>query len=236
LRQRAATRGNAGIVLGLSGAAIAVLATWMVFVWAPIEVTQGSIQRICYVHVPVAWLAEFAFGMTALFGMGYLWLRDERADAAAVAAAEGGIFLAVVLLIVGPLWGRVTWGTYWEWESRLTLTLILFLIFVGYFLVRKAVPDAGKAARLSAVVAIVGALDIPLIHMSVYWFRSLHPEPVVLRPSGPMADSRTVATLLVSLAAYTLIVAGLWWFRNLAELAERRAERIAAQSSHGVAL
>jgi heme exporter protein C len=195
----------------------------MVFAWAPIEASQGIIQRIYYVHIPVAWLAELAFGMTALFGIGYLWLRDDRADAAAVAAAEGGMYLAAALLVVGPLWARVAWGTWWEWEPRLTLTLLLFFIFVGYFMVRGAVDDPERGKRYAAVVAIVGALDIPLIHMSVYWFRSLHPEPVVLRPDGPSADDRIVVTLLVSVAAYTLVFVGLWWLRYMAETAQRRA-------------
>ena len=238
MREQIANRGtgaNLGVALILAGVAVSLLTLWMIFMWTPIEASQGVMQRIYYVHVPVAWLTEFAFGMTALFGAVYLWLRDERADAAAVAAAEGGMFMAVILLIVGPLWGRVAWGTYWEWEPRLTLTLILFFIFVGYFLVRGAVPDPGKAARLAAVVAVVGALDIPLIHMSVYWFRSLHPEPVVLRADGPTADSPIVATLLVSMLAYTLVFVGLWWLRYLTELAERRADHIAVRPAYGVA-
>ena len=211
-----------GIGLAAIGAAVALLATWMVFAWAPIEASQGVIQRIYYVHIPLAWLAELSFAMTALFGAAYLWLRDERADAAAVAAAEGGLYLGAALLVVGPLWARIAWGTWWEWEPRLTLTLLLFFIFIGYFMVRGAVEDPDRAKRFSAVVAIVGALDIPLIHMSVYWFRSLHPEPVVLRPEGPAADARIVVTLLVSLAAYTLVYAGLWWIRYVAEATQRR--------------
>jgi len=211
-----------GTFLAAAGAAVALMASWMVFAWAPIEASQGVIQRIYYVHIPVAWLAELSFGMTALFGAAYLWLRDERADAAAVAAAEGGLYLGAALLVVGPLWARVAWGTWWAWEPRLTLTLLLFFIFIGYFMVRGAVDDPDRAKRFSAVVAIVGALDIPLIHMSVYWFRSLHPEPVVLRPEGPTADARIVATLLVSVAAYTLVYLGLWWVRYVAETADRR--------------
>lgn len=125
--------GNLGIALIVAGVVVSLLTLGLIFVWTPIEATQGTIQRIYYGHVPVAWLAKFAFGMCALFGVAYLWLRDERADAAAVAAAEGGIFTAVVLLIVGPLWGRIAWGTYWAWGPRLTLTLLLFFIFVGYF-------------------------------------------------------------------------------------------------------
>ncbi len=220
--RRSAKLGS-GLVLG--GASVAVLTTWMIFAWTPVEATQGVIQRIYYVHIPVAWLAELSFVMCAVFSAGYLWLRDERADAAAAVSAEGGMYMASALLIVGPIWGRVAWGTYWTWEPRLTLTLLLYFIFIGYFMVRGATSDPDRARRFSAVVAIVGALDVPLIHMSVYWFRSLHPEPVVLRAEGPTADPRIVVTLLVSVAAYTLLFAGLWWFRYVAEMTEREGRR-----------
>jgi heme exporter protein C len=211
--------------LALTGAMLAVFTSWMIFVWTPIEATQGVIQRINYVHVPAAWLAELAFVLAALFGAAYLWLRDERADAAAVVSAEAGMYFATALLVVGPLWARVAWGTFWTPEPRLTLTLLLYFIFIGYFMVRGATSDPDRGRRYSAVVAIVGALDIPLIHMSVYWFRSLHPEPVFLRPDGPTADPRIVTTLLVSLLAYTLLFAGLWWLRYVTEIVERSRRR-----------
>jgi len=216
-------RNPVGFALGLvcAGAALAAFVTWMIFNWTPIEATQGIIQRIYYVHVPAAWIAEMAFGMTALFGVAYLWLRDDRLDAAAACAAEGGVFLASALLIVGPLWARVAWGTWWTPDPRLNFTLLLYFIFIGYFMVRGAVGDPDRGKRYSAVVAIVGALDIPLIHMSVYWFRSLHPEPVVMRPEGPQADPRIVVTLLLAVLAYTMMFWGLWWFRYLAENAQR---------------
>jgi heme exporter protein C len=204
---------------------LAVFTSWMIFVWTPIEATQGVIQRINYIHVPVAWLAELAFVLAALFGAAHLWLRDERADAAAVVSAEAGMYFATALLVVGPLWARVAWGTFWTPEPRLTLTLLLYFIFIGYFMVRGATSDPDRGRRYSAVVAIVGALDIPLIHMSVYWFRSLHPEPVFLRPDGPTADPRIVTTLLVSLLAYTLLFAGLWWLRYVTEIVERSRRR-----------
>lgn len=227
-------RGSGALGLVCTGAALLVLTTWMIFTWTPIEATQGVIQRIYYVHIPVAWISELAFGVAALLGVAYLWLRDDRLDAGAVAAAEGGLFLASALLVVGPLWARVAWGTYWTPDPRLNFTLLLFFIFVGYFMVRGAVPDPAKGKRLAAVVAVVGALDIPLIHMSVYWFRSLHPEPVVLRPDGPQADPRIVVTLIMSVVGYTLVFVGLWWFRYVAEVTGRRAQ-LAEPQLQGVA-
>jgi heme exporter protein C len=224
-----------GVVSTVAGTALIVLTTWVIFNWTPIEVTQGIIQRIYYVHVPLAWIAEASFVATALLGTAYLWLHDDRVDAAAAVSAEGGLFMAVGLLIVGPLWARVAWGAYWSWDPRLTFTALLFFIFVGYFMVRGAAADPDSGKRYSAVVAIVGALDIPMIHMSVYWFRSLHPEPVVLRPEGPNADPRIVITLLLAVAAYSVTYAGLWWLRYLAELANRGLPLASREPTTGVA-
>lgn len=190
---------------------------------------MGIIQRNNYIHVSTAWIMELAFGLTALASVIYLWLRDDRVDAFAASAAEGGLFFCGATLIAGSLWGRVAWGTFWDWDPRLTFTLLLWFIFFGYFMVRNATvdPDAGK--RYAAVVAIVGLLDIPLIHMSVYWFRSIHPEPVYLRPEGPTADSAFTVTLLVAMLSFTLLFIGLLTLRYGVEVARREwADRATA--------
>jgi heme exporter protein C len=210
-----------GVLLSLVGLAGILFTHWMVFFWVPTEGTMGIIQRINYIHVPVAWVTELAFGLTALASIIYLWLRDDRADAAAVAAAEGGLYFCVALLIAGSLWGRVAWGTFWTWEPRLTFTLLLWFIFFGYFLVRNSTQNPERGKRLGAIVAIAGALDIPVIHMSVYWFRSLHPEPVYLRPDGPSAPTEFVLTLVVAFVAYTILFLGLLSLRYGVEVAER---------------
>jgi heme exporter protein C len=211
-----------GVGAAILGVAGILAASWMVFFWVPTEATMGIVQRVFYIHPPVAWVAELAFGVTALAGIIHLWLGDDRADAAAVSAAEGGLYFCAALLVTGSMWGRIAWGSYWEWEPRLTLTLLLFFIFLGYFMVRHAAESAERGKRLSAVVAVVGALNIPVIHMSVYWFRSLHPEPVILRPDGPSADPRMVATILAGVAAYATLFVGLWSLRYAVELGERR--------------
>lgn len=224
-----ARKGKAG-TLGAAVAGVGVLgvivAQGLILLWVPNEASQGVIQRLFYVHVPAAWITELAFGLTALSSAVYLWLRDERADAAAVAAAEGGLFFAAVLLIAGPLWAKIAWGAYWTWEPRLTLSLLLVFIYIGYFTVRGSAKDPERGRTYGAVVAIVGALDIPLIHMSVYWFRSLHPEPVVMRPDGPQADPRMLITLAVALVGFTLVFLGLYWLRYTVEVAERRWNRL----------
>lgn len=216
-----ARAGRIGVAVTLSGVAVMIYATWLVFFWVPTELLQGVVQRIFYVHVPAAWITEFAFGTTAVLSAMYLWIRDDRLDAAAVAAAEGGLFFSAILLIAGPLWGRVAWGAYWDWDPRLTFTLLLVFIFLGYFMVRGSSRDPEAGKRSAAVVAIVGALDIPVIHMSVYWFRSLHPDPVVMRPDGPTADPRMLMTLFVGLAGYTLVFLGLFYLRYAVEWAGR---------------
>ena len=203
----------AGTMLAMIGLVWLGVVYWMSFFWVSTEVTQGIAQRIFYVHVPAAWTSFLAFGLAALFSGMYLWLRDERLDRAAVSAAEGGMVFATIMLTTGPLWGKIAWGTYWTWEPRLTLTLLLWFIFLGYFLVRSSTENTEKGKRHAAVVAIVGALDIPFIHLSVIWFRSLHPEPVVIKPEGPTLPGDMLTTLLMSLGAFTVLFLGLFLLR-----------------------
>jgi len=213
--------GWAGPALAILGTLLSMLVLWMVFFWVPTEVNQGIIQRVFYMHVPAAWVAFMAFGIVAFSSAVYLWLGDERADMAAVAAAEGGIVFTAVVLLTGPLWGKIAWGTYWTWEPRLTLTLLLFFIYVGYFMVRAATENPEKGKRFAAVVGIVGALDIPLIHVSVLWFRSLHPQPVVLKGEGPTLHPDMLTTLLTGFLAFTVLFVGLLILRYGLERAER---------------
>ncbi len=213
------------LVLGMLGTAGALALHWMVFFWVPTERTMGVVQRIFYIHVPAAWVAFMAFGIVALASVGYLWLKDERLDRAAVSAAEGGMVFTSVVLLTGPLWGKVAWGTWWTWEPRLTLTLLLWFIYLGYFLVRSATENPERGKRFAAVVGIVGALDIPLIHVSVQFFRSLHPPPVVLKPEGPTLDSEMLVTLFVGLGAFTLLFFSFFLFRYGLEYARNQMVR-----------
>ncbi len=212
----------AGLALVTGGVATILLVHWMVAFWVPTEASQGVVQRIFYIHVPAAWTTFLAFGIVALASAAYLWLEDERADAAAVAAAEGGLIFGAIMLISGPLWGRIAWGTYWTWEPRLTLTLLLWFTYLGYFLIRGSVADPRRGKRFAAVVAVIGSLNIPLIHVSVSWFRSLHPGPVVIKPEGPTLHPDMLATLLTSVAGFTLLFLGLFSFRYAVERLGRR--------------
>lgn len=221
-----------GAVLSVLGLLLLGVVYWLSFFWVSTEASQGVVQRIFYVHVPAAWVAFLAFGIVALTSAMYLWLRDDRLDRAALSAAEGGMIFATVMITTGPLWGKIAWGTYWTWEPRLTLTLLLWFIYLGYFLVRSSSENPERGKRFAAVVGIVGALDIPLIHLSVLWFRSLHPQPVVAKPDGPTLPDDMLALLLFSLLTFTLLFFGLFLLRysleTLRGAADERERRAAA--------
>ena len=206
-----------GIVLATLGLLGLGLVYWLSFFWVSTEAAQGIAQRIFYVHPPAAWTTFLAFGITALTSAMYLWLRDERLDWAAQSAAEGGMVFGAIMLTTGPLWGKIAWGTYWTWEPRLTLTLLLWFVYLGYFMVRRSTPNPDQGKRFSAVVAIVGALIIPFIHLSVVWFRSLHPEPVVIKPEGPTLPGDMLTLLLTSVAVFTTLFLGLFMLRYALE-------------------
>jgi heme exporter protein C len=205
--------GISAAILGGLGVLGTLFLHWMVFFWVPTEATMGIVQRIFYIHVPSAWVAFLAFGIVALAGAVYLWLGDERLDQTALAAAEGGMIFTTIVLITGPLWAVIAWGTYWTWEPRLTLTLLLWFIYLGYFLVRRTTENPQAAKRFAAVVGIVGAVNIPLIHVSVLWFRSLHPQPVVLKAEGPTLHPDMLLTLMVGLLSFTLLFLGIFLLR-----------------------
>ena len=225
IESQASTRRWA-MTLAALAAACGIWALWMVFFYAPTESEQGVVQRIMYVHVPSIWVAFMAFGIVALCSLGYLWLRDERLDAIALSAAELGVVLTTAVLTTGSVWGRIAWGTWWVWDARLSLTLLLWFIYVGYFMLRGATENPERGKRFAAILGIVGAVDIPLIHMSVQWFRTLHPQPVILKPEGPTAAPEIVQTLLVSLLAFTLAFYALLLLRYNLERLQRRVDAV----------
>ena len=145
-----------------------------VFVFAPTEPEQGFVQKIMYIHVPSVIVTYLAFFVTFAFGIAYLWKRLLVFDRIAKVSAEIGLIFCAMVLLSGAIWGRPTWGTYWVWDARLTPTLLLFLIFLGYFLLRLSVQDREKEARFASVLGIIGFLDIPIVHKSVEWWRTLH--------------------------------------------------------------
>lgn len=177
-------------------------------VFTPIERVQGPAQKIFYLHVPAAWSAMLAMGLVGLASILYLIVKDIRYDRFAAASAEVGTAFSLVMLTTGPIWAKPIWGTWWTWDARLTLTLFMFFLFIGYLLLRGAVTDQGMRARYAAVLGICGLLLLPFIHLSVYLFRTLHPQPIVLKPSAPSAPASMVVTLLLSFAVFTLLYVG----------------------------
>ena len=177
-------------------------------VFTPIERVQGPAQKIYYLHVPAAWSAMLAMGLVGLASILYLIVKDMRYDRFAAASAEVGTAFSVVMLTTGPIWARPIWGTWWTWDARLTLTLFLFFLFVGYQLLRGAVSEPGLRARYSAVLGICGLVLLPFIHLSVYLFRTLHPQPIVLKPSAPSLPNSMLFTLLASFAVFTVLYVG----------------------------
>jgi heme exporter protein C len=202
---RTARRGAIVTAIGLAGLAAAYLWGSM---FAPIERTQGPAQKIFYVHVSAAWSALLAFGLTGLLSLGYLALRDRKFDLLAAASAEVGVAFAMVMLTTGPLWGKPIWGTFWTWDARLTSTLFTFLLFVGYLVLRGALTDFDMRARFSAVLGVMALVLVPFIHVTVLWFRTHHPEPVVLNAEGAGLPWSMLSPLLAAVAACTTLYIG----------------------------
>jgi len=210
----------------ITGAAVLALAWVYVLAigFTPIEARQGAAQKIFYLHVPAAWSALMAFSLVGICGGLYLWLKDRRLDRFAASSAEVGVAFALVMLTTGPIWAKPIWGTWWTWDARLTLTLFLFFLFVGYLALRAALHDPSERARFSAVVGILGLLLVPFIHLSVYLFRTLHPQPIVLKPSAPSLPPEMLRTLLISVLVFTLLYIGLVTIRYGLALAEEERE------------
>jgi heme exporter protein C len=197
-----------GMALSLAGLAGLVVVYAMAFALTPVERFQGPAQKIFYVHVPAAWSALLAFSIVGLVSVLYLWLKDERLDRFAAAAAEVGLVFSCVMLTTGPIWGKPIWGVWWQWEPRLTFTLFLFFLFVGYRTLRGALHDPAERARFSAVVGIMGMLLVPFVHLTVYLFPGIHPMPVVLKPTSPSLPPAMLRTLLVSFGVFTVLSLG----------------------------
>jgi len=199
----------------LAGAALAGTVLTGVFA-VPADATQGDVQRIMYVHVPSAWLAYLAFFVTLIAGLVYLVRGDLRYDRVAVASAEIGLVLTGLTIVTGAIWGKATWGKWWDWDPRLTTTAILFVVYAGYLLIRQSIVDRRRRARIAAVFGIVGFLNVPIVHFSVLWWRGLHQPPTVIRPGQPTIDPLLLAELLASVVSFTLVY--LWLLRARTEL------------------
>jgi heme exporter protein C len=175
------------VPLALLTGALGLATVFGAFIYAPTDAIQGDVQRIFYIHAPMAMIAYVAGGVVALAGLVYLKTRNMFWDVIARCSAEIAVLFTTLVLITGSLWGKPVWGTWWSWDARLTTTLILWFIYVGYLMLRSYIGEPERAARYSVLVGLLGAIDIPLVHVSVEWWRTLHPQGIIDSASGSPA-------------------------------------------------
>ena len=197
----------------------------------PPDATQGDVQRLMYVHVPAAWVTFFAFGIVFLASCAYLKTGHIRWDRIAAASAEIGVQFCALTILLGSLWGRPVWGTWWTWDPRLTTTAVLLLIYVGYLSLRRVADSPARRAKWCAVVGVVGFIDVPIVHMSVVWWRSLHQQATVLRLGAPTIAGSMLATLLLGFVTFSLAYGYLMAVRLRVGRLEDRAATPVSQPS-----
>lgn len=211
---------------GWAATILAAIGLYFALFNSPPDYQQGETVRIMYVHVPAAWMALFCYSaMAAASTAGFIW-KHPLADVAAKATAPIGAVFTALALFTGSLWGKPMWGTWWAWDARLTSVLILFFLYLGYIAVWEAIEDKTRAARLAAIVAIVGFVNVPIIKFSVDWWNSLHQSASVLRAGGPTIDSSMLTPLFVMALAYTTAYGAFVLISMRAELTARRIARL----------
>jgi heme exporter protein C len=229
-QQRRVTRPPVVSLLVGMLACIGMLATfWMVFFYAPLDAVQGIPQKIFYIHVPSAWIGMLAFVVLTIAGIVYLFKADERWDWVARASAEVGLIFLTVALVSGSIWGKITWGTWWSWDAKLTAVLILWFMFVAYLMLRSYMGRTEASARSAAVLGIIGCIDVPIIYEATNWWRTLHPAAQIGTPDGGLPPE-AVWTFLVALVAFTLLYSFLlvqvYQLQRLQTLAQRLRSNI----------
>ena len=200
--ERADSAGRRRMLGALTGVSLAILVALALFV-APQDAAQGPAQRIFYIHVPSAWVGFLAFFVVFVASIRFLATGERRFDDVASASASVGMVFTTAVLITGPLWGRPVWGVYWTWDPRLTSFLLLWLIYLSYLVLRGYVPEPERRARYAAVLGIVGFLDVPIVYLSVRWWRAQHPAQLIFTRGG--LPTSMLIILLVGLAAFTLL-------------------------------
>jgi heme exporter protein C len=200
-------------------------ALYEALVAAPTEQTMGDVQRIFYYHVPSAWTAFILFFINFFASVVYLIWRTNKADIVALVTAEVGVVFCTVVLVTGPIWARPVWGIWWTWDLRLTLTLVLWLIYVSYLVLRRF-SSSGQTPLLAAVLAVFGALDVPLVYFSIWFFRTQHPQPVI--GGGGSIDPRMLHVLLINWLAFSCFAALVCWSRYRLEVLRREVDETLA--------
>ncbi len=203
---------------------------------APDDYQQGATVKIMFIHVPNAWLAMFVWGVMSLSALGTLVWRHPLADVSAQAAAPLGAAFTFLALVTGSLWGRPMWGTYWEWDARMTSVLVLFVMYLGLIALWRAVEDPARAARAAAILTLVGAINLPIIKFSVDWWNTLHQPASVLRAGGPALDKAFLIPLLTMGLAFSLLFVTLHLAAMRNEILRRRIRSLRMmQAAQGAA-
>jgi heme exporter protein C len=215
-------------ILAILTAVLLSFALYAAFVIAPTEQTMGNVQRIFYYHVPSAWVAFELFLINFVASVIYLIRRSAKADMVALVTAEVGVVFCTVVLITGPIWARPVWGIWWTWDLRLTLTLVLWLIYVSYLVLRRF-STSSQTPLLAAVLAVFGALDVPLVYFSIWFFRTQHPAPVI--GGGGSLDPRMGWVLLYNWIAFMCLAWLVCWTRYRLEVAQRAVHEAEAMQS-----
>jgi heme exporter protein C len=222
----------------LSALVVILLGTglYLSFFVAPPDYQQGETVRIMFIHVPAAWLAMFGYTVIAIAALGTLIWRHPLADVAAKTAAPIGATFTFVALVTGSLWGKPMWGTYWVWDARLTSMLVLFLLYLGLIALWQSIDELGRAGRAAAILALVGAINIPIIKFSVDWWNTLHQPASVFRAGGPTIDPALLTPLFVMAAGFTALFVLLHLMAMRAEILRRRVRALQQTQAERAAL
>src|SRR6266568_3350426 len=210
----------------LAAVAVMLVAAGFIFLYAPEDGLQGPVQRIFYLHVSSAIAAYGCFAVVLLGGVVYRWKENATADRLARAGALVGLVFTTVTLVMGMIWAKPIWGTFWTWDARLTSTLVLWIIYAGYLMVRRLAEPGRQAARFAAVVGIFGFIDVPVVHFSVTWWRTQHPGPIVINDALP---AQMLLAFLITMACTLFLAAVMIAIRYRIEvLTDQAAERTAS--------
>ncbi|MBM3802902.1 MAG: cytochrome C assembly protein [Acidimicrobiia bacterium] len=207
-----------------------LLSLYGVFLFAPTEATMGEVQRIFYFHVSSAWVSFLGIFFVFVYSVRFLSKRDRELDTKALAAAEVGSVFATIVMITGPLWAKPVWGIWWTWDARLTSAFVLWLIYLGYLMLRRLVESPEQRARLSAVFGVLGAVDAPIVYMSNRWFRTQHPSPVIAGGEGSGLNTEMRMVLYFTFLALVLLFVYLWRMRYELEHAQEDLESLQRQA------
>ncbi|WP_363223571.1 heme ABC transporter permease CcmC [Phenylobacterium sp.] len=219
-------------MFGVIAVALALAGLWLGFT-APEDYQQGDTVRLMFIHVPASWMSMFVYACLATASFLALVFRHALADAAARAAAPLGAAFTFMALFTGSLWGRPMWGTWWQWDARMTSVLVLFLVYLAYMALRASLDDETKAARACAILALVGAVNLPVVKFSVDWWNTLHQGASVFRAEGPAMTNDYLWPLLLMGLAYMSAFGSLWLVGIRAQVWRRRAEAAALRAARG---